>query len=142
MRVCRFMSEEEYQKYRTGQVLRNTTDQRYEWHGSSAKGFCFFEVGKAHDTPEERMRYLKGIASMDRCVIMDTTAYMHKSSAKYRNPWMAYGRCLLDNVPTMTRSEYSTTEYSRENFRLVRVGIPDVMLDTITWIGGDMEETR
>ena len=142
MRVCRFMSEEEYQRYREGGLLRNETDQGTLWQGSKAHGFCFFEVGPGHDTPEERMRYLKGIASMDRCVIMDTNEYMQKSVAKYRNPWIDYGRCLTDNVATMTKAEYSTTAYSRRTHRLVRVGIPDVWLDVITWIGGDMEEDK
>lgn len=135
MRVVRFMSEEEYQRYWQGEVLRNGTDQREIWAGSSAKGFCFFEVGPAHDTPEERLHYLSGIASMDRCVIMETDARMTKTVAKYRNPWLDNERCLIDDIPTMERAEYSIEEYSRGKFRPIRVGRPDLWTGTIAWGG-------
>lgn len=66
MRVTRFCSAEEFQKFINGETLHNNTIHQRINHGSKSVGFCFVE-----DEPEVAFRYLKGIVDLDYCIVLD-----------------------------------------------------------------------
>lgn len=107
VRLIRFMSEEELDKFLSGKPLKNTT--KFEQNGS--KGFCFF---KSDDIdPITAQHVLAGIATLDYMVEFfveeRTVEKMTKAEGKYHLP----GDPLFEatNLP-----EYSTTEYNRQDF--------------------------
>ena len=119
MRIYRFMSQEELDRYLAGETLENRTEWEREMHNrSSSVGFCFF----GDDDPiESRLRYLSGV--VDFTVIAEFEAdnrKLEQSVGWYRD--LSKDDGISWPVPTRAVKEYCTKRYSRESFRLIRAG--------------------
>lgn len=67
MRYVRFMSVNELEKFKQGEVLRNNTD----WSkraSSGSVGFCFLGDNVK---PEDRIEYLTGVVCMNRVAVFE-----------------------------------------------------------------------
>ena len=128
MILHRFMSDAEYRKLIGGEVLRNTTDHGARGTHSEAVGFCFFA-----EDPKDAREWMSGIVKMDWCVTFDVPDTMVKARrATYRDveadranedgdwfSWMFGPMLDPDSIPTMQRTDYCCTEYSKDTFRIV-----------------------
>ena len=138
MRVCRFMSEKEFDTYLRGAVLINRTDWKSEGNKTGSKGFCFFPAGPDDPEPEERIVYLTGIVSMKVCAVFETDVNkLNSSLRRYSDPdtplpsvqEIQSGR--LGGIQWV--QEYSRKSYNNKDFRLVKAGTPDPWNRTIAW---------
>lgn len=119
MKVFRFMSQDEFDKYIAGEKLVNTTDHRKRFSGS--KGFCFFEYMDWDDdgvdgiSPEYAYEFLSGVATMDVVAVFETDVLLTKSHGRYANPYGSF-------FDTIWMDEYCTTEYDNKSFHLIKYG--------------------
>ena len=120
MKVFRFMSQEEFEKYLDGEKLVNTTDHRNKFSGSI--GFCFFEYLDWTDnssihgiSPEYAYEFLSGVATMDVVAVFETDVQLNKSHGRYADPYGSF-------FDTIWMDEYCTTEYDNESFHLIKYG--------------------
>lgn len=119
MKIFRFMSHNEFDKYIAGEKLVNTTDHRKNFSGS--KGFCFFEYMDRDDdgvdgiSPEYAYGFLSGVATMDVVAVFETDVQLNKSYGRYADPYGSF-------FDTIWMDEYCTEEYSRDTFRLIKYG--------------------
>lgn len=103
MRVHRFMSEDEYLKLLSGEILYNNS--QHEGYLTTSVGFCFFV-----ENPDEAIHWLGGITYPDYCVTMDIDEKcLKKTIGHYRNP----------NGGTMDKTEYCCTFYSLKTVRII-----------------------
>ena len=118
MRYVRFMSANELEKFRRGEVLKNNTDWK-KTKNSGSVGFCFFGDNVK---PENRIEYLTGVVCMDRVAVFEPIEGepMRVSQGLYRDP----GNDSLFTYPPamMLATEYSIKEYSNKTMKLVRAG--------------------
>lgn len=129
MKLFRFMSLEEFQKYCNGETLINNTDHNKDENNKTASvGFCFFNY--ADFEPEEILHSVTGIANISICAIFET------KRENVRKSWGRYGRT-INNYPfireTFIAKEYCTTTYSKDNFKLLQWTIPDWFKDNWKW---------
>ena len=128
MKLLRFMSIRELDKYLVGDVLRNDTEWGRGLGKTMSKGFCFFPVGKKYDDPETRVRYMAGVADLERAVLFETSVPLMKSFGMYRDPNEKLPESLFDILftpPKMIRQdEYCTTSYSNQSMKIRKIGIP------------------
>lgn len=130
-RYVRFMGIEEIRKYLRGEKLEN--HRKWIW---GSVGFCFFDMTVK---PEERIEYLRGVATMG--IVAE---FERISKTPMREAWGQYRDPEKDNIfsfqVTMERvKEYSVEEYNQDAMRLVRVGyVADPWDRKIAW----MEETE
>lgn len=119
MKLFRFMSLGEFQKYCNGEKLINKTDHNKDKNQASKSiGFCFFNY--ADYKPEEMLHSITGIANVSICVVFETKREnVIKSSGRYSRWINEYER------EVFIAKEYCTTEYSRETFKLLQWAIPD-----------------
>ena len=123
MKVFRFMSQEEFDKYLAGEKLVNTTDHRGNFSFSSSIGFCFFEYSDWTDTasssdgitPEYAYEFLSGVATMDVVAVFETDVQLNKSHGRYADPYGSF-------FDTIWMDEYCTTEYDNKSFHLIKYG--------------------
>lgn len=119
MKVFRFMSQKEFNKYLDGEKLVNTSDHRGKFSGS--KGFCFFEYMDWDDdgvdgiSPEYAYEFLSGVATMDVVAVFETDVRLNKSHGRYANPYGSF-------FDTIWMDEYCTTEYDNKSFHLIKYG--------------------
>lgn len=120
MKVFRFMSQEEFEKYLAGEKLVNTTDHRDKF--SSSIGFCFFEYSDWTDnsssdgiSPEYACEFLSGVATMDVVAVFETDVQLNKSHGRYADPYGSF-------FDTIWMDEYCTTEYDNKSFHLINYG--------------------
>lgn len=119
MKVFRYMSKDEFDKYCHGEKLVNTTDHRKKF--STSKGFCFFEYLDLDDngidgiSPEYAYEFLHGVATMDIVAVFETDKEMTKSSGRYADPYGSF-------FDTIWMDEYCTTEYDNKSFHLIKYG--------------------
>lgn len=119
MKVFRFMSQEEFNKYLDGEKLVNTTDHRNNFSGSV--GFCFFKYRDLNDyvsgsiSPEYAYEFMNGVATMDVVAVFETDQELTKSYGRYADPYGSF-------FDTIWKDEYCTEEYSRDTFRLIKYG--------------------
>lgn len=121
MKLFRFMSIKEFEKYATGQLLINKTDHNKDNNQkTSSVGFCFFNY--AHYKPEEILHSLTGIVNTSVCCIFETKIKnVHKSYGRYSRA-ISKDSLIRENF---IATEYCTTEYSRDTFKLVAYAEPD-----------------
>ena len=121
MRYVRFMGPGELRKYQTGETLENHTD--WKPCASTSKGFCFFTDDVP---PEERMRYLSGIADMQLCCVFEPIGplAMKEGTGRYRDVEKDTLENILSGglIPTVQRKEYSVEQYSKKTLKLIAVG--------------------
>ena len=133
MKLVRFMSENELQKYMRGERLENRTDWRKAGWDSGSKGFCFFDDS---EPPEKRLEYVCGIVDTSLVAVFEPVGEVGElgiveSIGIYRDPvkdMPSLDDILMmrvDNVAKMQVKEYSTRCYNSQVLRLVRYGRPE-----------------
>lgn len=128
MKVFRFMSYEEFEKYKKGQVLVNNTKHIGK---TNSVGFCFLDADEIDI--KEALHFLSGIASFDICAVFETNKKLNKSYGEYAKPLKDYDKenplefliNLLDrweDIPEnrMKINEYCTKKYSKADFKLIK----------------------
>ena len=121
LKVFRFMSQEEFDKYLAGEKLINTTDHRKKFAFTGSKGFCFFEYMDWDDdgvdgiTPEYAYEFLSGIVTEDVVAVFETDKQLTESYGRYADPYGAF-------FDTIRMDEYCTTEYDNKSFHLIKYG--------------------
>lgn len=117
MKVFRFMSKNEFQKYRVGEVLINRTEHKAR---TTSKGFCFMKM--AEYVPEYAMNFLSGVVNGEICAVFDVEdKFLDETIGEYAKP--LENKTLLDLYKNWGKSfytkEYCTTTYSNKDFKLV-----------------------
>ena len=123
MQIFRFMSKTEFEKYQDGEILINTTKHKGQ---TLSQGFCFFDIEDYK--PEEACHFLMGIATLEYCVIFKTKkSNLFTSKAKYaklidplKTNEQMFKEILSNTIPSFIATEYCTTKYSKENFKLIK----------------------
>lgn len=122
MKVFRFMSREEFEKYRNGITLKN--DKKHEQKTNSI-GFCFLNIDDY--TPEEAMHFLSGIVSFNICAVFETEEKLQKTYGVYAKPIKPTGNPMEDIINLLygfnekfTADEYCTTQYDNKKMKLVK----------------------
>ncbi len=122
MKVFRFMSNEEFKKYKNGETLINNTIHEAK---TNSIGFCFLNIKEFE--PEEAMHFLSGIVAFDVCAVFETKDKMQKTYGVYAKPIKRTGNPMEDllNIfsgftDTFTANEYCTTEYNKETMKLLK----------------------
>ena len=116
--LTRFCSMDEYNAYRRGETLHNTTDH---WQGgnggATTNGFCF-----TRDDPKTAWRYLKGIVSPECCIVVEpvTLQGLYTGEGSYAD--YSDG---TDGTTWCIKREYCTAHYSDQTMRLVKMLKPE-----------------
>lgn len=116
MKVFRFMSYEEFEKYINGKNLYNNTKHKAK---TNSIGFCFFDINDF--SPEFAWKFLKGAIFPDICVVFEVDeTLLKKGYGIYNDPNKTLYE-LMNFIPKMIRvSEYCTENYNKEVFKLVK----------------------
>lgn len=128
MKVFRFMSYEEFKKYKEGQVLENNTRHIGK---TNSVGFCFLDADEIDI--KEALHFLSGIASFDICAVFETNKKLNKTYGEYAKPIKDYDKknpfeFIIDllthseDIPENRRliNEYCTKKYSKADFKLIK----------------------
>lgn len=122
MRIFRFMSNEEFEKYKKGITLKN--NKRHEGNTNSI-GFCFLD--EEEFTPEKAMHFLSGIVTFDICAVFETKEKLNKTYGVYAKPILKTGNAFEDLYNLLsgwgdkfTANEYCVTEYNKETMKLLK----------------------
>lgn len=122
MKIFRFMSKEEFEKYKNNFTVKN--NKKHEAKTNSI-GFCFFNMEEY--TPEEAMRFLSGIVSFDVCAIFETKEKLNKTFGIYAKPIKSTGNPFEDLLnlfsgftDKFTANEYCITEYNKKTMKLLK----------------------
>ena len=116
MKIFRFMSYKEFEKYMNGENLYNNTKHKAK---TNSIGFCFFDINDF--SPEFVWRFLKGAIFPDICVVFEVDeTLLRKGYGIYSDPNKTLYE-LMNFIPKMIRvSEYCTENYNKEVFKLVK----------------------
>ena len=122
MKIFRFMSKVEFEKYKKNFTLKN--NKKHEGKTNSV-GFCFLNIEDF--TPEEAMHFLSGIATFDVCAVFETEEKMQKTYGIYAKPLKSTGNPMEDLINLLmgftdrfTADEYCITEYNKNNMKLLK----------------------
>jgi hypothetical protein len=122
MKIFRFMSNDEFQKFQAGEVLENTVHHQGK---TNSVGFCFLNIKEF--APEKAMHFLSGIVSFDICAVFETEKKLQKTYGIYAKPIKSTGNLRLDLMnlymrlsDKFTANEYCTTKYDNKNFKLIK----------------------
>lgn len=108
MKVLRFMSLAEFEKYRAGEILTNETKhQAY----TDAQGFCFLNADDYE--PQYAYEFLSGIVSSEICAIFECKDVFNHGSGRYADPYGSFWQ-------SMSVDELCTTEYSHKQLKLLQ----------------------
>lgn len=135
--LMRCMSQEEFDKYKRGEVLRNLST--HQDANTDAIGFCFFPVSSECEPVHKRLRYLSGIVSLDVVVVFATEPgiFLHRATGYYRNPKYdisALRTLEITSDVQIKRTEFCTTVYDKQMLRLVAYGTPYWIESNGWWI--------
>lgn len=116
MKIFRFMSYKEFEKYMNGENLYNNTKHKAK---TNSIGFCFFDINDF--SPEFAWGFLKGAIFPDICVVFEVDeTLLRKGYGIYSDPNKTLYE-LMNFIPKMIRvSEYCTENYNKEVFKLVK----------------------
>ncbi len=116
MRVTRFCSLNEYNKFISGETLINNTNHYKDGKGGSISvGFCFTD-----DDPITAWRYLGGIVYPEICMILDIdNSLLTPSFGKYAD----YSN-RQDGTHACLKMEYCLTKYSNKTAKLIKTLTP------------------
>lgn len=123
MKVFRYMSKKEFEKLINGEKLVNNKCHSLDGHTNSV-GFCFMDV--EDNEPTFAYEFLSGIVSDDICVVFETKKKLTKSYGVYADPYGSF-------FATTTEDEYCTKEYSLEDFKIIKMAIPNFREDKWKW---------
>lgn len=122
MKIFRFMSKVEFEKYKNNFTLKN--NKKHEGKTNSV-GFCFFNIEDF--IPEEAMHFLSGIVTFDICAVFETEEKMKKTYGIYAKPFKSTGNPMEDLINLLmgftdrfTADEYCITEYNKNNMKLLK----------------------
>lgn len=122
MKVFRFMSNYEFEKYRKGSRLINTTRHNGQ---TNSVGFCFLSLDE--HSPEKAMHFLSGIATFEICAVFETDVEMECTYGIYAKPLKVSNdmrenlmNLLLTWEDSFRTNEYCTKEYSNKDFKLIK----------------------
>lgn len=122
MKVFRFMSKEEFEKFTKGENLLNNTKHKGK---TSSVGFCFFDIENVEI--KNAIHFLSGIVSFDVCAVFETEKKnLKKGYGIYAKHLKSTGILALDlynaitNRENIQQTEYSTTAYNNESFKLIK----------------------
>ncbi len=122
MKVFRFMSKLEFEKYKNDITLIN--NKKHDGKTNSI-GFCFLNIEEF--TPEEAMHFLSGIATFDVCAVFETEEKLNKTYGIYAKPIKSTGNPFEDLLnlfsgftDNFTANEYCVTEYSKKTMKLLK----------------------
>lgn len=116
MKIFRFMSYKEFEKYMNGENLYNNTKHKAK---TNSIGFCFFDINDF--SPEFAWRFLKGAIFPDICVVFEVDeTLLRKGYGIYSDPNKTLYE-LMNFIPKIIRvSEYCTENYNKEVFKLMK----------------------
>lgn len=116
MKVFRFMSKEEFKKYKNGKLLINTTKHKAK---TNSIGFCFFNLEDFE--PEFAWKFMKGVVFPDVCAVFEVDKKMlNESYGIYSDPNKSVFE-LMNFIPKMIKvTEYCCTKYNNKDFKLIR----------------------
>ncbi len=123
MKLFRYMSENEYQKYLKGETLINT--KKHEGKNNTSVGFCFMEGDL--EKALESIHFLNGIVCQEvLCIFEIDEKHLTKSQAKYA-PIIKDGDDIFDTLFKLyngwhdfdIREEYCLTKYNNKIAKLV-----------------------
>lgn len=118
MKVFRFMSNEEFEKYNAGKTLTNKT-KHYRNTNTNSKGFCFLDLEEY--APEYAIHFLSGLVSTDICAIFEVDEKeLIKSWGKYAKPIQNIKELFANWFEGFIANEYCATKYSKEKFKLIK----------------------
>lgn len=127
MKLFRFMSRAEFDKYLNGDTMVNKTNHHIKHNRKTTSiGFCFFDLNEYK--PEKALHFLTGIVDTDVCVVFDVNKkYVDMTHGRYANPEVDISLfdALMGIIPSFEAKEYCTTEYSNKNFKLIKYAIPE-----------------
>lgn len=122
MKVFRFMSKAEFNKFINNEKLINTKSFNAK---TNSVGFCFLYLEEYE--PEKALHFLSGIVSFDICAVFETKAKLNKSYGVYAKPIKPTGNFLEDMLNLIegfnekfTANEYCTTDYSTKTMKLIK----------------------
>lgn len=121
MEIFRFMSKKEFDKLIKGEELKN--NKKHEGRTGS-KGFCFMKT--EDNAPEYAYEFLTGVVDDDVCVVFETESALNKSWGVYADPYGSF-------FSTITEDEYCTTTYNIEDFKIIKIAIPEFNKDEWEW---------
>lgn len=123
MKIFRFMSIEEFEKYLNNETLKNETVQGGK---TNSIGFCFLNL--EDHAPKDALHFLSGIVSFDICAVFEVDEkLLNKTWGVYASPIkkieddLAYLINIFNGFhETFKTPEYCTTTYNKKDFRLVK----------------------
>ncbi len=122
MKIFRFMSKKEFEKYENGETLKNNTIHKGK---TNSIGFCFLDAEEY--TPEKALHFLSGIVAFDICAVFETEKKLNKTYGVYAKPIKSTGNPFEDllnifagYMDNFTANEYCTTKYSNKDFKLLK----------------------
>lgn len=122
MKVFRFMSKEEFEKYNKNITLKNNTKHDGK---TNSVGFCFLNMEEY--TPEEAIHFLSGVVSFDVCAVFETEEKLNKTYGIYAKPIDPSGNIMEDMINLFlgfnvrfTANEYCTTKYNNKTMKLIK----------------------
>lgn len=122
MKIFRFMSNNEFEKYRSGETLRNNTIHKGK---TNSVGFCFFNIDDFK--PERAMHFLSGVATLEVCAVFETNKALNKTKGTYAklpkstgNVFVDYMRIINGMIDKFDAVEYCTNKYNSRNFKLLK----------------------
>lgn len=122
MKVFRFMSKVEFEKYKNGSVLKN--NKKHDGRTNSI-GFCFFNVEDF--TPEQAIQFLSGIVTFDVCAVFETDEKLKKTYGIYAKPIKSTENSIEDLInlfdglnARFKATEYCITEYDKNKMKLIK----------------------
>lgn len=108
MQVLRFMSLDEFEKYRAGEILTN--EIAHQAH-TNAIGFCFLDEND-YSAPAA-YEFMSGIVSAEICAVFECKDIFNHTNGRYADPYGSF-------FQSMGVEELCTTEYSNQQLKLVK----------------------
>lgn len=120
MKLIRFMSIAEFEKFRAGELLENTTDFHAEHQQrTDAVGFCFLDYDE-HDE-QAALHFLSGIVNQEICAVFEVDDVVAEKGLKIgEGTFAAPMNSAIDFFASMQVTEYSTKRYSNQNMELLK----------------------
>lgn len=113
MKLFRFMSKKEFEKLVNGEKLINKKKHKGR---TGSTGFCFMQY-KEDENIRYSYEYLSGVVTNDIIVVFETNKKNVKES------WGIYADPNGSFFDTITETEYCTTQYDKDTFKIVKYGV-------------------
>ena len=125
MKIFRFMSYDEFEKYLKGEILENNTVHKGQ---TNSEGFCFFSLDDYE--PEQAVHFLSGIATLEVCAVFETDRKLKQTKGRYAKCFPVTDnfeediqKILTGQLEMFWATEYCRNTYSRKNFKLQKYSI-------------------